>query len=189
VLAIEGLVAAETLDPMATQQFELLALFKGLVTPTPEFIINNRDIANPQTMAGIFDPLPIEQGQDLDALLGTFREDSQGDIAFDEGLAGFKKRVMRRLTTKKGRFSHLKNYGVSTIASVKMLSRAGLREFLADEAEDQIRQEPETVDVSVSIVVDDARPDMARYQVRIKSSFGELPEFALPVSASSTGSS
>lgn len=186
-LNISGLVSAIDETPFPTTTLQYTALFKGLVPLVPEFIINNRDIANPQTRQGIFDPLPVEEGQDLDALLGTFPEDSQGDLAYDEGLAGYKKRVMRRLTTRKGRYSHLPNYGVSMLTSIKQLSRAGLREFLADEAEQQIRQEPETVDVSVVLVVDETNPALSRYRVRARAAFGTMPDFDVPLSFTPQG--
>lgn len=186
-LTISGLVSATGYIPLDPVTERVIAVFKGIVPLIPEFIINNRDLSNPQSRHGIFDPLPVEEGQNLDKLLGTYPSDSQGDVAFDEGLAGVRKRVMRRLTTRKGKFAHLPNYGVSTIASIKQLSRAGLREFLAEEAEQQIRQEPEVVDVSVVIVVDESRPDMARYQVRVRTNFGQMPNLDVPISFSPTG--
>jgi hypothetical protein len=186
-VTLSGLVTAVGEIPMLDTTRRYTALFKGLVPLIPEFIINNRDIANPQTRSGIFDPLPVVENQELDALLGTFREDSQGDIAFDEGLAGYRKRVMRRLTTRKGKFAHLPNYGVSMMTSIKQLARAGIREFMAEEAESQIRQEPETVDVSVALVVEAAHPDITRYRIRARTNIGQLPDFNVPLSFSPTG--
>lgn len=185
-LTISGLVSSVGEVPLVDTIVVVTALFKGITPPIPEFIINNRDIANPQTRQGIFDPLPVAEGQELDPLLGTFPEDSQGDLAFDEGLAGFKKRVMRRLTTRRGRFSHLPNYGVSTITSIKQLARPGIRETLADEAEQQISQEPETVSVSVELVVGE-RPEVTFYRVRVRTNFGQHPDMDIPLSFSPTG--
>lgn len=187
-IVISDLVTAVDQTPMVSSAIlEFVGLFKQVLPPIPELLINNRDIANPQSLTQIFDPLPVAEGDDLNALLGTFREDSQGDLAFDEGLAGYRKRVMRRLTTRKGRFAHLPNYGVSLITSVKQLSRAGVRESLAQDAEQQIRSEPETIAVSVQVVVDQSHPDIARYQVRARTNFGELPSFVVPLSFISAG--
>lgn len=186
-ITITGLVSDVGEIPLPTDTVRFTGLFKGIVPLVPEFIINNRDIANPQTRQGIFDPLPVQEGQPLDPLLGTLPIDSQGDLAFDEGLAGYKKRVMRRLTTRKGKFAHLPSYGVSILTSIKQLARPGLREFLADEAESQIRQEPETVDVSVELIVDENNPAITRYQIRARTNFGQLPDFDVPLSFSPTG--
>ena len=180
-LAVSGLVSATTTVPLPAFAVGFPGLHKGIPPLVPEFVLDNRDIANPQTRQGIFDPLPVEEGQALDPLLGTFPVDSRGDLAFDEGLAGYKKRVMRRLTTRRGKFAHLPNYGVSILQSVKQLARAGVRETLASEAESQIRQEPETVDVSVSLIVDEQKPNLSRYRIRARTSFGELPNFDTPI--------
>lgn len=185
-LTISGLVSDVGEVPLDDTIVEVTALFKGIVPLIPEFIINNRDIANPQTRQGIFDPLPVTEGQELDPILGTFPEDSQGDVAFDEGLAGFKKRVMRRLTTRRGKFAHLPNYGVSTLTSLKQLARPGIRETLADEAEQQILQEPETQSVSVELVIGD-RPEVTVYRVRVRTNFGQMPDMDVPLSFSPTG--
>lgn len=186
-LTFTGLVTAVGQIPFATTTITFLAVFKGISPPTPDLAINNRDIANPQSLSALYDPLPISTGQDLNELLGTYQPDAQGDLAFDEGLTAYKKRVFRRLITKRGTFAHLPNYGVSVPQTVQQLARIGVREQLAIEAESQIRQEPETVDVSVNIVIDNDHPDIARYQIKARTSFGPNIDFDVPVSFSPTG--
>ena len=154
----------------------IVGLFKGVVPFLPSNAVNNRDIANPQSRSSLVG-LPISSGQSIEELLGSFNIDAGGDIAIDEGIPGVHKRIVRRLTTKRGRFLHLPNYGVSVINSVKQLSRPGLRELLASEAESQIRLEPEVLSASVQIVVDTDNPSVARYKVRARTNFGEIPQF------------
>lgn len=181
-VTIAGLVSALSLSPFLSTTVRYFGLFKGIKPLVPELVVNNRDIANPQSYIGVYGTgLPIAEGQNPDALLGGFVADATGDLAYDEGLVGYTKRVYRRLTTRRKGFSHLQNYGVSTLASVKQLARAGVREFLADEAESQIRQEPETVDVSVDLVVDPAHPELGRYRIRAQARFGRVPVFTVPV--------
>lgn len=185
-LTVQGLVVANTLLPFPTAELDYVAVFKGVPSFIPEDAINNRDIANPQSFTGL-ENLPVAEGQDAQRLLGRFPTDDAGDLAIDQGLVGYRKRVYRRLTTRKGNFSHIPNYGVTVLANLKQLARAGLREFLAEEAETQIRQEPETVAVSVSLVVDPNFGDVARYRVRARTRFGQQPDFNVPVSFSPTG--
>lgn len=186
-LTLTGLVTAAALLPMATTTVQYTALFKGLVPPIPEKIINNRDIANPQTLASIMQPLPVATGESLDGLLGTYQPDSQGDLAFEEGLIAYKKRVFRRLVTRRGAYAHLPNYGIGVLQTTKQLARAGIREQLAIEAEDQIRLEPETIDVSVAIVVDSNDLSLSRYRIRARTSFGPNIDFDVPITFTQTG--
>ena len=118
----------------------------------------------------------------MEELLDKFQADSQGDLAFDEGLTSYRKRVFRRLTTKKGKFAHLPDYGVSVPSSVKQLGRAGVREQLAVDAEVQIKREPETVAVSVAIV--ETQPEIYSYRIRARTSFGKTINFDVPTSFS-----
>jgi hypothetical protein len=115
------------------------------------------DFANPQTEKGIDANgyLPPEAA----LLLGTFPIDGSGDYGIDSGIASYKKRIIRRLTSRRGAFAHLaaSRYGVGVVEAVKQLGRAGVREALAAEAEAQIRLEPETLDVKVIVGPKDLR--------------------------------
>lgn len=186
-VTISGLVSGFTGDPLPPSTTRTTAVFKGVPPMLADIAFNVRDIANPQARTGIYDPLPVSSGQELDGLLGVYPIDSQNDFAFDEGLASYRKRIIRRLTTRKNGYAHLPGYGIDTLKSVKTLARAGVREFIAQDAESQIRMEPETVDVSVSIVINPARPDVALYRIRVRSKFGPLPSFDVPMAFSPTG--
>jgi len=160
-----------------------VALQRGLPTAVPDLAVSTRDIANPQTRSAMFDPLP-EAGTSDDNVLGTFRVDSLGDVAFDEGLTSYKKRVYRRLTFGKNRTGHLMGYGVGIPGNVKRLGRPAVREALAADAEEQIRQEPETVAVRVTVEVTSS--GVAFYRIRAKTSVGRSVNFAAPVAFNPT---
>lgn len=144
-----------------------LGLYRGVVPPTPDLTAPSRDIANPQTLSGLLDPLPVTTDS---RILGTYPVDETGDIAFDEGLASYKKRVIRRLTTRLGAFAHLPTYGVTIFQRIKQLARPGLIQQLAQEAREQIMQEPETQACSVRIIT---QGSIVYYQLRIRTSAGQ----------------
>ncbi len=167
-------VVDESFGPLIVNQSEFYGLRAGRVVPTLDRAISNADIANPQTLSGALDPLALPN----DSVLGTLPVDDTGDLAKDEGLPSYKKRVLRRLSTRKGRFRHLPNYGTLAIQSLKQLARPGLLQAIAADAEEQIRQEPETVAVKVQIVVQGA---IALYRIRVRCSFGQTVDMTAPV--------
>jgi len=118
-------------------------------------VVGNRDIANPQ-------------------MTGVYQYDDTGDYGVDEGLASYKKRVFRRLTSRKGTFRHLPGYGVLIPQSVKKLARANLVDGIAADAEDQVRQEPETKDVTVQLVPNPQTPGLYLYRVRADTTLGAV---------------
>lgn len=138
-------------DPIETtlSALQFIGVYRQLRPVTPEAMVANRDIANPQTLGGALSatlPNPLSA-----SVLGTFPVDSTGDYAPDRGLESYRKRVLRRLMTRRGAFAHLpRDYGVSVPDHVKQLARPGVIEALAADAEEQIRQEPETVEVRVT---------------------------------------
>jgi len=134
--------------------------------------LGNRDIANPQ-LPGV--GITADQ-------LGHFATDDTGDYGIDQGLASYKKRVFRRLMSKKGSFRHLPGYGVGIPSQVKRLARANLTDSIAADAEDQIRQEPETQSVSVTLTQSDDNPGLFFYRVRAKTSLGDA-NFDVPLPA------
>jgi hypothetical protein len=97
---------------------------------------------------------------------GVFTADETGDLSSVQGLQAYSDRVFRRLTTPKGRFAHLPaSYGSLFSRYSKQLAKAGIRELLAIDAEDQIRQEPETTSVTVRVRVDPSAPNVAYYDI------------------------
>ena len=153
------------LDPSLTSA-TIDGLARGRPAPTLELAASAGDFANPQTLSALLDPLA---GVSTD-LLGTFPVDSQGDYARDEGLTSVKKRIFRRLTTRKDAFTHLPGYGVLVPGAVKQLARQSLVQTLAADAEAQIKQEPEVVAASVRLV--QTGDGLYRYQVKVKTIHG-----------------
>ncbi len=129
------------------------------------------DFANPQTVFGLGSQGSLPPAAAL--LLGTFPIDSTGDYGIDRGIVSYKKRILRRLTTTLAGFAHLaaSRYGVGVTARVKQLARAGVKESLASEAETQIRLEPETAAVKVTIV-QGRDPGVTIFQVRARTLAG-----------------
>jgi hypothetical protein len=145
--------------------------FDGVQAGVREFaldqILATSDFANPQNAAAL-QGLPNSQAL-TSAALGTFRPDGTGDYAKDSGLVSYNKRVIRRVMANKDGFAHLKGYGLGPASLTKRTGKPGLRELLASDAEDQIRQEPETLSVAVRVVSVGAK---TVYQVRAQTKYG-----------------
>jgi hypothetical protein len=158
------LVTGELLDPDSSS-----AEFDGsLFEATPfrrDLAVPIRDIANPQTREALFDPLPQT---DDPLLLGSIPVDEQGDYSFDEGITSYKKRILRRVTTEKGQFAHMPDYGVGVRSKLKRLGTATVQAEVANDAEIQISQEPETDAVSV-VIVPDSIPGLFRMRIKAKA--------------------
>lgn len=152
-----------------------IGLYRGIVPPTTDLAVPSRDFANPQSFSGLADSLPntTDAGQ-----LGTYQTDETGDVASDEGLVSYKKRVFRRLSTRKGAYLHLPDYGVSFMDHVKQLARPGMVQQLASEAEEQIKQEPETLSCVVKIVQSGA---LTWYQIDVRTAAGRSLALQSPV--------
>lgn len=136
--------------------------FKQIVPPTLNEIAPTRDFANPQTLSGALDPLPTPNNP---LNLGVFSTDDTGDYAFDQGLASYKKRVLRRLFTIPNAFVFLPGYGVGLGAHGKKLARPALLQRLSSTAESQIALEPETERVDVRASADPNHPGLVRFYV------------------------
>lgn len=162
------------------------SVFDGLAVPPPSPLLQDAatvgDFANPQTVDALTTTgyLPPESA----LLLGTFPVDGTGDYGLDQGLRSYKKRIVRRLTTMQGAFAHLaqSRYGVGVPGVVKQLARPGVRENFAAEAEAQIRLEPETRAVRVTVVVDESRPDVTNLVVRAQTHAGQSVAMNVPFS-------
>ena len=162
------------LDPLYTSTvFD--GVYRGMPAITPALTYTRRDIANPQVLAAAL--LTGDSGY----ALATFVVDETGDYATDQGETSYRKRVFRRLTTRRGRFAHLPNYGLGVVAASKQLARPGVREALAADAEAQIRLEPETRDVKVTLVQDPSTPDVTYLRVRAQTLTGEAMNFDVPL--------
>lgn len=144
---------------------------QGAPVRSVDGMLGNRDFANPQM------PGPGIRGDEL----GQFVRDELGDYGIDQGMVSYKKRVFRRLTTRKGSFRHLPGYGVGVPSSSKKLARANLTGSIAADAEDQIRQEPETISAEVTLVQSPDEPSLFIYRIRAKTTLGDLTDYDVPV--------
>lgn len=164
-------------DPQTTtMSAQFLGVQMGQPVQTADLVSPGRDFANPQTQSALLDPLPNTTDP---TQLGTYRPDDTGDVATDEGIANLKKRILRRLFTRKGTYGHLPNYGTLAIASVKLLARPSMVQQIAADAEDQISQEPGVK--SCSVVIVPAAGGVVLYQVRVRTQFGKEFTLASPV--------
>jgi len=179
-IAVNGLRSTSEglLDPeYASKVFD--GLHAGFPPKSVELAHRTRDIANPQDLRGLLDPLPH-----LDPLiLGTIPVDATGDFAFDEGIDSYRKRVFRRLLTRKGSFAWMPTYGVGVPDQVKRLGRVGTRAEIAAEAEAQIRMEPETSEVACSFEQSRQAPGVWFLRVRVRTRTGTTIDEAVPFAA------
>lgn len=146
------------------------ALFPGATwaPPTPASeAVTATDIANPG-----FETEPIPG---MSQILGVYPVTAEGDYATDKGIASYKKRIVRRLTTRRGAFAHLPSYGVGVLDEIKKLARQSTRQKLAADAEAQIREEPETIAVEVEITENAQNPGLFIFRVRARTrAFGPV---------------
>lgn len=124
------------------------ALFRGLEPNLAEVVQPSRDLANKD---------------------GLYGADDTGDYRTDAGLASFKKRVLRRLITRRGSFAHLPGYGVGTLDEIKQLARNSTRRKLEAQAEEQIGLEPETEKVRAHLVRDASVPGLWRFIILVRA--------------------
>jgi len=117
---------------------------------SPDPVPLAKDFAHPDTLQAQLDPLPTAGDA---AGLGGIPLDASGDYATDDGLVSLRKRIFRRLLTRKGAFSHLpSDYGLSLRERVKKLGRARDVQLLASETELQVLKEPEVLKCRANIV-------------------------------------
>lgn len=108
-------------------------------------------------------------------ILGVYPTTSQGDYATDRDLVSYKKRIIRRITTRRGRFAHLPNYGVGLLDQIKQLAKPSVRQTIAAEAEAQIREEPETINVQVTITAHATASGLFYFRVKARTKvFGDV---------------
>ncbi len=149
IVSVNGLFSLITglpITPCFTSSL-VFGLYRKSQVQLPEFAVPSRDIANPNTLSAQLDPVPFLGNKQL----GIIPIDDTGDYAFDEGIVSLRKRVYRRLITRKGAFIFMPSYGIGIIDKLKKLNSAAARAEITTEAESQIRQEPDVERCSVSI--------------------------------------
>lgn len=121
-------------------------------------IVSTRDRARLQ-------PASTRGGLDIhyDLFRGTFQLDPRRDIGLHGGTGYVKKRIIRRLITRKGGFFHLPDYGADL--RVKELLRTTDLALIRDEVERQVRREEEVEAVTVEL----ARPSQGVLVVSVRA--------------------
>ena len=140
-VAVPTMVKASGVPIVAPTSATFLGLLAVAVsTPAADAAnrgLNLSDVANPPT-------------QIQDQLGGTLVMTSGGDYAFESGAPLLRKLIIRRLTTMRGEFFHLPNYGLGL--AVKEPLPVGDTIKLRAEIERQIRLEPEVSGVSANVI-------------------------------------
>ncbi len=149
--SVNSLVAASGGAPLeiGSTSAEFLGLAGALPKNVPDLASGKRDLAQPDE---IIAALGIIGGADQIGL-GGLPIDALGDYGSDEGLASYKKRIFRRLTTRRDGFKHLDGYGVGTLDPVKTIGSPAIRAQLASEAETQVKLEPETISCRATLAL------------------------------------
>lgn len=83
--------------------------------------------------------------------LGNWTIDSGGDISTDAGLNNLRKRIFRRMTTPRGAFSWMPDYGAGR--GLKEVASLGQLQGLRSEIVEQVKREPEVESVTVNLTL------------------------------------
>lgn len=170
-------IFAKDLLSSSSGSSDVYSVYRLLEQPQIQVPKPSRDFANPQTTLAAVDSLPRPH---VPFALGSFGVDDTGDYAMDEGLMNLKKRIIRRLMTRKGAFAHLPNYGVGVPDAAKKLGQAITISTLKTEAEAQIGQEPDVLQTRVVVVINSDTPSLVRFRVAVKPKVGKPIAFEVP---------
>lgn len=154
----EDLVSAIDESPLDTSATtaEFLGLKRFVAPPRRDAAVPSRDIAN-----------QFDSFQSTEPGLAVIPVDDTGDYATDEGVISLKKRLHRRLVSKKGRFAHLPDYGLGVPDLLKTLNRQRVRAQLKADSESQFTQEPEVESALVTITTNPDTPSIMRMKIEI----------------------
>lgn len=128
------------------------------------------------TFLGVARPAAVDPPRRPVALIdwanldGRWLVDSSGDLSLDETAASLRKRVLRRLTTIRGAFTFLPEYGVG-LRLKSPANRADLK-TLVPEIESQLRREPEVT--AVAVAVEQSPLGLLTVSLQIRTRGGEL---------------
>jgi hypothetical protein len=142
------------------------AAFPGVV---PLQVVPTRATGSPSTNVDLFNR----------QFVGSWQVDDSGDIATQNAQDGYRKRILRRLTTFQNAYSFLKGYGLP----IKLKEVSSLRQIAAlkADAEKQIRQEPETDDVQVTTSLVAYPQGLLTIAVKARTKQGAFVEAGLKV--------
>lgn len=177
VVAVNGLRASNgAFLAIGHTSLQFDGLAQGAPVPTRETLASRGDFANPQSRLGLGDNVPLG----AKVVLGAYPVDGSGDYAVDRGLVSYRKRIVRRLSSRLGGFAHLGRYGLGAVDKVKRLDRGGEAETMAAEAESQIREEPETAECRVTVERSTTNPSVVVLRVRARTRSGEAVDMGIP---------
>jgi hypothetical protein len=131
-------------------------------------------------------PRPLRpRAVDLDAqpvgddTFGTALVIRGGDYTTEQGNPLLKKLIVRRLTTKKGAFFHLPDYGIGIASPKSLFSPSDLRALKAD-IESQVNLEPEVVKTNAALTLD-ANNSILSILVQARTQTGDDVSVRLPI--------
>lgn len=177
--AAMNIFSADLADLLASGTAQVIGVYRRLSPPSLESPEQSRDLACPQTLEGARSAgLARPENPDL---LGTYTADPGGDYALDSGTENLRKRILRRLTSRRNGFAHLVGYGVGIPQQGKRLVRSSVLTDLGAEAERQIALEPDVSKVRVVPVPDPNVPGLVVFQVMVRPASGHPRVYEIPV--------
>lgn len=113
--------------------------------------------------------------------LGAYQVDDKGDFGLDlDSESSLRKRIFRRVSTAAGGFFHLPGYGAA--AKLKGNLTVDALERIASRVKAQVLQEPEVVDVRVTVKQVQGEPNMVSVSIRAVTGDGDPVGVVVPIS-------
>ena len=135
----------------------------AIIAPHVDNVSVGTDIANPMNASPAF----------ATQVAGSYVVDASGDYASDKGRDSYRKRVLRRVFTRKGAFAHLPSYGLGLLDRVKKLGRPSDKATLQGDIESQVKREPETKSCSAALTLLNASRGLWLLQIQATTTFGQ----------------
>jgi hypothetical protein len=143
----------------------------GTAPPTPENSLASRDFLVAQVVRDL-DGANVAL-TDPEKLLGAFVIDGSGDYASSTPLSSYRMRVIRRAIATLGSYAHLSTgYGTLLSRSAKQAFKQSTGEDIAAQIEAQVRLEPETTAVTVTVSSTDT--GVTTYKIFARSRVGDV---------------
>jgi hypothetical protein len=175
-VTVVGIYDSELINELTEAVGVFPGVYRRLQPNDSSVATPSRDFANPQTASDVeASALAVPLPPGTQANLGSFQVDDSGDYAWDAGLTGVKKRVLRRAISTVGAFLHLPStYGVGFLDQVKQLGTAHTQDALADSWEAQIQEEPEVVAAQVTAIADPNNPNLVQFVAQVQTNTGSF---------------
>jgi len=165
---------SQTLDPSASMA-ATPSVYMALARTNVESSAPMRDFANPQSPQAARNSTIAQPAQ---TALGSFGYTDDHDYAIDSRDDGLRKRLNRRLFSRKGGYLHLGDgYGVGITTYIKRLGKAAVREQLTADVETQFAQEPEVAKVTALTRPDTNNPGLFRLDVFVQKRNGQTTKY------------